>query len=91
MIPKGIDVRLLNKIVEMLRTDDLWTERHSYSLRIAYKGMLVASLHLYPGFNEAVLRLYGESSSTNNYVMGEVLRVLKITLPEFKVRVQVLR
>lgn len=91
MIPKGVDVRRLNRMVEMLRTGDLWAERHSYSLRIAHKGMLVASLHLYPGFNEAVLRLYGESSSVNEYVMNVVLKVLKNVLPEFQVRVQVLR
>ncbi|MEM1773435.1 MAG: hypothetical protein QXQ71_06405, partial [Desulfurococcaceae archaeon] len=63
MLPIGISVKVLNSIVDELRKRGLWAERHSYSIRIMYNGEFVASLHIYPGFNEAVLRLYGSEES----------------------------
>lgn len=89
MLPKGIDVKKLNRLVARLRTGKLWAERHSYSLRIAYNEVLVASLHLYPGYNEAVLKLYG--GSLNGYVEEAVRSAIREELPEFRIRVQVLR
>lgn len=82
MLPVGIDVRVLNKIVNELRELDLWAERHSYSIRIMHKDMFVASLHLYPGYNEAVLRLYG--GEANKHVQNVVRAVLEKYLPNFR-------
>jgi len=79
---KSIDVKRLNRLINELRKRGLWAERHSYSIRIIYNNTIVASLHLYPGFNEAVLRLYGDS--VDNYVYSTVSRVLREVLGDFK-------
>ncbi|MEM3762998.1 MAG: hypothetical protein QW721_01150 [Desulfurococcaceae archaeon] len=89
MLPKGIDVKRLNKLVEDLRSRGLWAERHSYSIRIMYNDLIVASLHLYPGFSEAVLRLYG--GGLNKRVQEIVEEVLVKNLPGFNIKVQILR
>lgn len=89
MLPKGIDIKRLNNLVNELRTRGLWAERHSYSIRLMYNNAIIASLHLYPGFNEAELRLYG--GSINGYVQRVVVEVLSKHLPDFIVKIQVLR
>ncbi|MGC8982449.1 MAG: hypothetical protein ACP5KA_01640 [Desulfurococcaceae archaeon] len=91
LLPRGIDVKKMNRLVEELRKAELWAERHSYSIRIMYKGRIVASLHLYPGYNEAVLKLYSDETSVNDYVLSSVKRVLASLLPEVVVRAEVLQ
>jgi hypothetical protein len=83
---RGIDVKVLNKLVEELRRRSLWAERHSYSIRIIYNNLIVASLHIYPGFNEAVLRLYGDAVS-DAYVQKVISEVLPRILTGIKLRV----
>jgi len=90
MYVKGIDVKKLNKLVDELRKRDLWAERHSYSIRIIYNGLIVASLHIYPGFNEAVLRLYGDNTS-DRYVQSVVSEVLSQVLEDVKLKVVKIR
>jgi uncharacterized membrane protein len=90
MYVKGIDVKKLNKLVDELRKRDLWAERHSYSIRIIYNGLIVASLHIYPGFNEAVLRLYGDNTS-DRYVQSVVGEVLSQVLEDVKLKVVKIR
>ncbi len=89
MIPRGISVKKLNNFLEDLRKQGLWAERHSYSIRIMYNGKFVASLHLYPGFNEAVLRLYGDVE-VNNMVQEVVYKTVSRYLPDFKLKIQVI-
>lgn len=89
MFPRGIDVKVLNNLIHELRTRGLWAERHSYSIRIAYNGLFVASLHLYPGFNEAVLRLYG-CNDANRRVQSEVELLIKKYFPDYVLRVVIL-
>jgi len=86
MYPRAISIRVLNKVVEELRTGPLWAERHSYSIRIMYNGVFVASLHLYPGLNEAVLKLYGPQE-VNNYVKARVELIASKYLQGFKINV----
>lgn len=88
MYIKGINVKTLNKIVEDLRALDLWAERHSYSIRIMHGKFFVASLHLYPGFNEAVLKLYGDRE-VNSYVKEQVELIIRKHLPDHKVKVMI--
>jgi hypothetical protein len=84
MLPKGIPVSKLNNLVEYLRKRGIWAERHSYSIRMIYRGAIVASLHLYPGYSEAVLRLYGDEESNN--VVEEVVKEALVTyLPEYAI------
>jgi len=54
-----------------------------------YNGKFVASLHLYPGFNEAVLRLYGDVE-VNNMVQEVVYKTVSRYLPDFKIKIQVI-
>lgn len=89
MFLRGVDVKTLNNLVRELRARGLWAERHSYSIRIAYSGLFVASLHLYPGFNEAVLRLYGHEDA-NRHVQKEVESLIKKYFPGYILRVVIL-
>jgi hypothetical protein len=84
MLPKGIPVSKLNNLVEYLRKRGIWAERHSYSIRMIYRGAIVASLHLYPGYSEAVLRLYGDEES-NNVVEEVVKEALVAYFPEYAI------
>ncbi|MEL9909175.1 MAG: hypothetical protein QXP97_05905 [Desulfurococcus sp.] len=83
---KGIPVKVLNNMVEELRLKGLWTERHSYSLRIMYNNRFVASLHLYPGFNEAVLKLISGDPFINSRIRSIVKEVMSIYLSGYVVR-----
>ncbi|MEM2024893.1 MAG: hypothetical protein QXW94_01200 [Desulfurococcaceae archaeon] len=85
MFYSGVDHKKLNLVVSELRNKGLWAERHSYSIRIMYAREFVASLHLYPGFNEAVLRLYGKPE-TNKVVAEAVESALGKHLPGFFVK-----
>ncbi|ADV64555.1 hypothetical protein Desmu_0236 [Desulfurococcus mucosus DSM 2162] len=83
---RGIPVRVLNAMVNELRRNGLWAERHSYSIRIMYNGVFIASLHLYPGFNEAVLRLISGDPDAVSTARNTVVGVLKKYLPEYVVK-----
>ncbi|MEM4481993.1 MAG: hypothetical protein QXK88_05655 [Desulfurococcaceae archaeon] len=80
MLYPSLDHKKLNLVVSELRNKGLWAERHSYSIRIMYAREFVASLHLYPGFNEAVLRLYGKPEA-NKLVLEAVESALGKHLP----------
>ena len=86
MYVRSISVRTLNRLIHDLRSRGLWAERHSYSIRIMYNNLIVASLHIYPGFSEAVLRLYGDAEA-NKYVENTVKDILANTLRGFKITV----
>ncbi|QOR95017.1 hypothetical protein IMZ38_03735 [Thermosphaera chiliense] len=86
--PRGIPVKVLNKLVEELNQRGLYAERHSYSIRMMYQGRFVASLHLYPGFNQAVLRVYGESERINKTVEEVVEELVKKYLGDLELNVQ---
>jgi len=86
--PRGIPVKVLNKLVEELNQRGLYAERHSYSIRMMYQGRFVASLHLYPGFNQAVLRVYGESERINKTVEEVVEELVKKYLEGLELNVQ---
>ncbi|WP_276814911.1 hypothetical protein [Desulfurococcus amylolyticus] len=83
---KGIPVKVLNSMVEAFRLKGLWAERHSYSLRIMYNNRFAASLHLYPGFNEAVLRLISGDPLINSRIRSIVKEIMSIYLPGYVVR-----
>lgn len=89
-VPRGIEVKVLNALLDDLRKRGIWAERHSYSIRMIYSEALVASLHLYPGFGEAVLRLYGNRES-NEYVLSAVRELVTKYLPDFNLKVVFLR
>ncbi|MEM2009552.1 MAG: hypothetical protein QXV51_01735 [Thermosphaera sp.] len=86
--PKGISVKLLNKILEELNQRGIYAERHSYSIRMMFKGRFVASLHLYPGFNQGVLRVYGDSEEINQFIVNVVGELLNKYLKELELIVE---
>lgn len=89
MLPVGISVRVLNNMVNYLRINGIWAERHAYSIRLIYNGKLTASLHLYPGYGLAVLRLYGDPYA-NNYVSVKVSEAVEKFLPGYRLEVSVI-
>lgn len=86
--PRGIPVRIFNKILEELNERKIYAERHSYSIRMMFQGKFVASLHLYPGFNQAVLRVYGESEEVNQLIISVVRELLNKHLREVELFVE---
>ena len=84
---QGIPVRVLNRMIEDLRMNGLWAERHSYSVRIMHRGRFVASLHIYPGFSEATLRLTSGDPGVDAMVRNTVERMLGRYLPGYRMNV----
>ena len=89
-VPRGIHPRVLNSITWRLRKHGLWVERHTYSYRIMYRGKLIASLHIYPGYDEAILRLYSGDETVDQYIVDTVSNVFKELLPGIKLKIEVL-
>jgi hypothetical protein len=89
MLPRGINVKVLNRLVEDMKKSGLIAERHSYSIRIMYRSHIVASIHLYPGYDNAVVKLYGDEEA-NRVVLETTVELLKKHLPGFKVEFQVI-
>lgn len=88
LFPKGVDVRVLNRIVLFLRDNGLWVERHSYSFRVMYMGRFVASFHIYPGFNSVVLKLYSGDRWVDGFLERIVKEAFSIFLPSYVVEVR---
>jgi hypothetical protein len=89
MLPRGINVKVLNRLVEDMKKSGLIAERHSYSIRIMYRNRIVASIHLYPGYDSAVVKLYGDEEA-NRVVLETTVELLKKHLPWFKVEFHVI-
>ncbi|MET1159866.1 MAG: hypothetical protein ABWW65_02795 [Thermoprotei archaeon] len=89
-VPRGIDNKLLNNFIAELRRKGLWAERHSYSIRILFREKISASLHLYPGYNEAVLRLYSGDERIDKYICNTIRDLLKRFLPDYEITCSVL-
>jgi len=74
-ILRWISARDLDMINILLEKHGLEVSRHAYSYRLLYKGKIVASIHLYPGFEEASIRLYKYASSEANEVKNVIVNV----------------
>ena len=86
LLPKGIHVKVLNQIVWELRDRGLWVERHSYSFRVFRNERIVGSFHIYPGYNEVILRIIDKQAGEE--VITIIVDVLKKHLPEYKVVIE---
>ncbi len=84
----GIHPKIFNKLLWFLRKNGLWVERHSYSFRVMYRGRFVASFHIYPGYNIAVLRLYSGKQSIDRFVEEKVLQAFNKYLPDYRVDIE---
>ncbi len=56
-----------------------------------YREHVVASLHIYPGYDEAILRLYSGDEGIDEYVARTITRVLRELLPWIRVKKEVLK
>lgn len=88
MINKQVDHRLLNKFVWLLRNKGLWIERHSYSFRIMYGNLIIGSLHIYPGFREAVLKIHSLGTNEAEKIVYVIKSVFNELFPEYELNIQ---
>ncbi len=84
---RWVNPKRLDKLVFDLRENGIWADRHAYSYRLMYKDRLVASLHIYPGYNEFSLRLYKSFKTLAREAEEIIVKVLKQNFPEYKVRI----
>jgi len=84
-VPRGVHPRILNKLTWELRNRGIWVERHSYSYRVFYGGRIAGSIHIYPGFDEVVVKLYREYE----LLAQPIISVFNSILPQYRVRVEV--
>lgn len=84
MLKKPVDHKLLNNFTWLLRERGIWVERHSYSFRIMYNNLIIGSLHIYPGFNEAVLRIHSIDKNSVEYIVNNVKKLFNQLFPEYR-------
>ncbi|OYT37198.1 MAG: hypothetical protein B6U89_07765 [Desulfurococcales archaeon ex4484_58] len=89
MYPIGVHQKILNRIVWVLREKGIWVERHSYSFRIMYRERIVGSLHLYPGYNLIVLKLYSGELGTSKKLARIINGVLNNFLPNYSIEIYI--
>ena len=82
----------LDGLVQRLRENGFYVGRHSYSYRLFYEGKVVAglfnSLHLYPGYREACLRLYRVHRDLAGAVRERIIMVVRDVFPDYKIVVK---
>jgi hypothetical protein len=86
LLPIGIHSKILNRLVWDLRKQGLWAERHSYSFRIIYNNRFIASFHIYPGYNEVEIRVYGDEA--DEHVIEVIEKTITDHLPSYMIRVK---
>ncbi len=84
--PIGIQHKILNNIVWELRKHGFWVERHSYSFRAMIKNYFIGSFHVYPGYNEVVVKLYGNLEIHRRFA-ETVITIFKKYLPNYRVKI----
>ncbi|WFO74986.1 hypothetical protein J4526_07910 [Desulfurococcaceae archaeon MEX13E-LK6-19] len=92
VLPKNllrwVSARELDMINMLLEKHDIEASRHAYSYRLLYKGKIIASIHLYPGFEEASIRLYKYSRDEASEVKDVIVGVVKKVFPNYKISVK---
>ena len=81
--------------MQRLRENGFYVGRHSYSYRLFYEGKVVAelfnSLHLYPGYREACLRLYRvrrDLAELAEAVRERIIMVVRDVFSDYKIVVK---
>ncbi len=85
---KWVSVRELDSINMLLEKNGIEVSRHAYSYRLLYKGKIIASIHLYPGFEEASIRLYKYSKDEADEVKDVIIGVVKKVFPNYRISVK---
>ncbi|RLG84060.1 MAG: hypothetical protein DRO40_02525 [Thermoprotei archaeon] len=83
-----VSARDLDALVWELDSRGIEASRHAYSYRLLYKGMLIASIHVYPGYKEISLRLYKFMKELAKEAYPRIIDSIKKCFPEYKVIVK---
>lgn len=79
--------RQLDAVTRLLSEKGIEASRHAYSYRLLYRGAIVASIHLYPGYEEASVRLYRAYPSLAREALDIIIWVLKKVFPNYTITV----
>jgi len=85
---RWINPKKLDELLYALREIGIDVWRHSYSYRLIYKNKIIASLHIYPGYNDVTIRILGISKETAMSVMDHVLTKIREVLPYYRIHVK---
>lgn len=85
--PVGLQHKLLNNIVWEFRKKKFWVERHSYSFRVMFNNIFIASFHVYPGYNEVVVRLYNNDTHVYIRFINLFFKLFNKYMPNYYVKV----
>ena len=85
MFLRWVRAKDLDCIVYELEKRDIEASRHAYSYRLLYKGMIVAGVHVYPGFNEASVRLYKIVHDLAEEASSKITESIKKCFPDYKI------
>ncbi len=91
MYIKWIDPRLLDKLVFELSNKGIYVGRHSYSFRLFFKSKIVAGIHVYPGYNEVVLRIYMSNLEYALEALDNIINAIRKVLPSYKLVIQYIK
>jgi hypothetical protein len=91
MYIRWINPRLLDKLVFELSNRGIYVGRHSYSFRLFFKGRIIAGIHVYPGYNEVVLRIYMSNLEYALEALDNIVDAIKKTLPGYKLIIQYIK
>lgn len=82
--------RLLNLLVNELRSKGLWVERHSYSFRVMHRNAIVASFHVYPYHKEIHVKLYSGVDEIDFFVMRVLEETFIKILSDYKIHFSII-
>jgi len=85
---RWINPKKLDELLYALREIGIDVWRHSYSYRLIYKNTIIASLHIYPGYNDITIRILGVNRKTAMSIMECVLIKIREVLPHYKIHIK---
>lgn len=87
-LTRWVSVRELDKVNMFLEEQGIEVSRHAYSYRLLYRGKIVGSIHLYPGFEEASIRFYKHAREEALEVGNKVVEAVKKVFPSYRIEVK---
>ncbi len=87
---RWINPKKLDELLYALREIGIDVWRHSYSYRLIYKNTIIASLHIYPGYNDIIIRILGVNRKTAMSIMKYILTKIREVLPHYKIHIKII-
>lgn len=91
MYTRWINPQKLDELVFKLRKNNISVGRHSYSYRLFYNEKLIAGIHVYPGYNEVVLRIYMSYIEYSKPIIGLIKEIIRKVFPDYRLVVQYIK